>query len=315
MKIPGGHLAARVVLAGAMLCAVLAPAALAQLGTMPAAPTPSPTPVRTARVPDRPAKARGGRPERPPNARLALTLWQSAWGDFSNLDPLLAYLSKNDIRSVYFNGGVALASEESEADLKQIGRAVARLGAANVARISYYVAEPDSWGPGLEAAVRRLSSAGFGAVADGTVGAGVTIDLLRSRQESVSRSGLRYSAFLPVEIEGNSGVSDSVRMWAVTNLDETVLLSTLACDLDGQKGWLEKYLIKADAAGRRGVVRIGLLAGRAPGGREISCEKALDAQGVRTFIAMLDAWAGTFKSYGGMVILPAGRLPETDLGI
>jgi hypothetical protein len=132
-------------------------------------------------------------------------------------------------------------------------------------------------------------------------------------RRAVTSAGLVYSAFVTVEASGNSGVSDTTRQWALTHVDEPILMSYFACSVSDQIRWLEPLLSFADRVGRRDAVRIALLMGTKSAGREMSCERTVDEAGLQRFVRELHLWALTHPSYGGLVVETNERHPRYDL--
>ncbi len=273
---------------------------------------------------DPPAGARRGetggkeRSRRPRSAHrrpaVALTMWQSAWGDFSRLDELATFAGRNRIREVYLNPGLAISEDNGEAALARLLPVVERIRDLGIRRVEFLYAELNHDIGGYAGFLRRYrQELGIGTLVDDSE----FTDLFRHRfeenQRTVKSYGLEYAAFITLETVGNSGVSDQTRFWALENLDHPILMSYFGCSLEEQRQWLEPYLRHAEEAGRREAVSVAILMGTKKVGREISCERALDEGSLQRFLAELDAWARRYRSYRGLVLENNRPLPGYDV--
>jgi hypothetical protein len=247
-------------------------------------------------------------------ALLSISAWQSAWKDFSDLDLLTTYLTRNHISALFLNPGMPIRADSFEMALLKLKPIVDKLHAAGVRRVCYLYAEPNY--PIREYAdflVKYSRELGIDTIVDDSE----FTDFSRSRFEENNRivksKGLRYSAYVTLERVGNSGVGDGTREWAIANIDEPILMSYFGCSLEEQKRWLEKYLQYADERGKR--VKIAILMGGKSVGREMSCEKALDGASFRKFLQDLHSWARTFPSYGGIVLETNQKTPGYDVAL
>jgi hypothetical protein len=245
---------------------------------------------------------------------LSISAWQSAWKDFSDLDLLTTYLTRNYISALFLNPGMPIRADSFEIALLKLKPIVNKLHAAGVRRVCYLYAEPNY--PIREYAdflVKYSRELGIDTIVDDSE----FTDFSRSRFEENNRivksKGLRYSAYVTLEHVGNSGVGNDTREWAIANIDEPILMSYFGCSLEEQKRWLEKYLQYADERGKR--VKIAILMGGKSVGREMSCERALDGAGFRKFLQDLHGWARTFPSYGGIVLETNQKTPGYDVAL
>ncbi len=129
----------------------------------------------------------------------------------------------------------------------------------------------------------------------------------------VKKHNIRYSVFVTLEKEGNSGVSDKMRYFLIKESDEVILMSYFACTFEEQKEWLLPYLKYADSIGKFKQVKIALLLGGKSVGREISCELNKFPP-ISDLIKELHSWASNnFKSYAGIVLETNNPLPKSNV--
>lgn len=282
----------------------------------PAAREPADRRVDRRRERSAPAAPEGGG-EDPPAGRppaVALTLWQSAWGDFSRLDELGAFAERNRIREVYLNPGLAISRKNHRQAFARLQPIVDRLRELGIARIAFLYAElahdVDGYAWFLRHYRREL---GIDTLVDDSEFTDLFHHRFAENQRMVEGHGLGYAAFITLETVGNSGVSDQTRLWALRTLDHPILMSYFGCTLEEQRQWLEKYLAYADEMGRRNAVSVAILMGTKKVGRELSCERELDAEGFQRFLAELDGWARRYRSYRGLVLENNRRLPGYDV--
>lgn len=247
-------------------------------------------------------------------ALLSISAWQSAWKDFSDLDLLTTYLTRNYISALFLNPGIPIRADSFDKALLKLKPIVDKLHAAGVRRVCYLYAEPNY--PIREYAdflVKYSRELGIDTIVDDSE----FTDFSRSRFEENNRivksKGLRYSAYVTLERVGNSGVGNDTREWAIANIDEPILMSYFGCSLEEQKSWLEKYLQYADERGKQ--VKIAILMGGKSVGREMSCERALDGASFRKFLQDLHSWARTYPSYGGIVLETNQKTPGYDVAL
>jgi hypothetical protein len=244
---------------------------------------------------------------------LALDVWQSAWGDFAEIDDLVAYLRRNHITEVFLNPGQAMKPELEEEGYAQLLPLVRALRAGGVEHISYLYAELGYQVGHYARFLKRHPDLGIDFLIDDSEFTDRHRARFETNRDTVRAQGIGYAAFVTVEAFGNSGVSDGTRRWAIRNLDQTILMSYFSCTLEGQKSDLDAYLAYADRIGKRGSVKIALLMGGKKVGRERSCERELDRVAFQSFLRDLHAWARTHPSYAGIVLETNRRLPSYDV--
>jgi hypothetical protein len=289
-----------------------------------AEPTPSPA-IRATPAPPidhvppvRPFRAPNVEPRGRPSGdipRLGLDVWQSAWGNFSELGLLGDYAKRNSITAINLNPGRAVTSDTMKEAYLHLRPLVATLRSAGVREINYLYAELGYPIANYAQFLKQYPDLGIGTIVDDSE---FTDDKWRHFEENlrtVRASGLKYSAFITLESIGNSGVSDEMRFWAVDHIDQPILMSYFGCTFEEQRDVLEKYLIRADAAGHAGTVRIAILLGGKSVGRERSCEQQLPPAELRQFLSDIDVWARQHPSYGGVILETNLRLPKNDVGL
>lgn len=244
---------------------------------------------------------------------LALDVWQSAWGDFSEIEELVAYLRRNHITEVALNPGHAMKPELEREAYEQLRPLVGTLRDGGVEVIRYLYAELGYDVGNYAAFLRRHPDLGIQHLVDDSEFTDRHRLRFETNRDAVRAQGIGYAAFVTVESFGNSGVSDGTRRWAIRNLDQTILMSYFSCTLEGQKADLDPYLSYADRIDKSGCVKIALLMGGKKVGRELSCEQELDQAAFQSFLQDLHAWARTHPSYGGIVIETNRRLPAIDV--
>jgi hypothetical protein len=245
---------------------------------------------------------------------LSMSAWQSAWKDFSDLDLLTTYLTRNYISALFLNPGMPIRADSFEIALLKLKPIVDKLHAAGVRRVCYLYAEPDY--PIREYAdflVKYSRELGIDTIVDDSEFTDFSRSKFEENNRIVKSKGLRYSAYVTLERVGNSGVGNDTREWAIANIDEPILMSYFGCSLEEQKQWLERYLQYADDRGKQ--VKIAILMGGKSVGREMSCEQTLDGASFRKFLQDLHSWARTYPSYGGMVLETNQKTPRYDVAL
>jgi hypothetical protein len=248
---------------------------------------------------------------RPP---LTLDVWQSAWGDFTNIDLLLDYLRKNKIRQVNFNPGLGINAKSWEKDKKRLAKLTRLFFSSGVERVNLLYAE---LGYPIENYARLLHEnpdLRIDTIVDDSEFTDRNRAGFERNQAMVTKWGILYGAFVTLESVGNSGVSDVTRFWALDNVDFPILMSYFSCDLESQKAALKKYLDYADGKGRRGAVAVAILLGSKHVGREVSCEKLLSGEPLRLLLLQLHNWCSEHPSYGGLILETDQRLPRFPVG-
>lgn len=288
--------------------ALATPAAPAQAAAAPGTrPAPVARPTADGGQRKQPATAPGLSPARP---RLILDVWQSAWGDFAELETLFPYLGANRIRALNFNPGLGVTPTTLERGRERLRSLVGRLRAGGIDDIRYLYAETSN---PISAHVELLVTTPDLGI-DTLIDDSEFTDRQRPRFEAnlatVRSAGLRYGAFVTVEQRGNSGVSDETRHWALREADFPTLMSYFSCTLAGQQAALEPFLRHADEAGRHEAVLVAILMGGKSVGRERSCERELSAEALALLLKELDEWARRFRSYGGLVLETNLRMPR-----
>ncbi len=248
-----------------------------------------------------------------PDSAIAMTLWQSAWGDFSNLEVLGDFVRRNRITEVYLNPGLAITEKADSRAYARMKTLVEKLRGFGIREISFLYAELRYDIARYAEFLELHSDLGIRTLADDSELTDLFRDRFEHNRAAVNEHDLEYAAFVTVETLGNSGVSDETRYWALDRVDRPILMSYFGCSLAEQQKWLEKYLAHADQQGREQAVRIAILLGSKKAGREVSCEQALDEQGLQRFLKELHDWAASHPSYGGLVLENNRPLPRYDV--
>lgn len=277
-------------------------------GILPANQDPQAIPIE--QVPQTPLAAAA-----PQKHALAMDIWQSAWGDFSDIDKLLEYLRDNRIRKINFNPGLGIDAKSWERSKKRLADLSMKIYKAGIEHVNLLYAELGFSIENYARLLRENPSLKIDTIIDDSEFTDNNRASFERNLAAVRKHGIRYGAFVTVEAVGNSGVSDATRYWVLDNADYPILMSYFSCDLDSQKAALKKFLDYADGQGRRGVVGVAILLGSKHVGREISCEKLLSAEQLVLFLSQLHAWCSTHPSYGGLVIETNQRLPRGPVAI
>jgi hypothetical protein len=246
---------------------------------------------------------------------MALDVWQSAWGDFSELDTLIAYLNRNNIRKINLNPGLPMGPKFYQEGYRKFKPLVDKFRKGGIQKIGFLYAELNY---PIEFFAKFLYTHREEFEIDTIVDDSEFVDLFKHRFEQnlrkVKRYGLNYSAFVTLESHGNSGVSDTTRYWVIDHIDYPILMSYFGCSLEEQKSKLEKYLQYADRRGIKRRVGVAILLGSKKVGREESCERLLNEAQMRRFLYDLHAWAiKNHPSYGGIVLETNLRMPKYDI--
>lgn len=246
---------------------------------------------------------------------LSLDVWQSAWGDFSEVDSLLSYLRKNKIKKINLNPGLPMGPKFYQEGYRKFKPLVSKFYAGGIKKIGFLYAELNY---PIEFFAKFLYTHQREFKIDTIVDDSEFVDIFKERFErnlrKVKQYGLKYSAFVTLESKGNSGVSDSTRYWVIDHVDYPILMSYFGCSLEDQKARLEKYLNYADQKGIKRRVGIALLLGSKKVGREESCERLLNESQMKLFLYRLHNWAlKNHPSYNGIVLETNLRMPKYDI--
>jgi hypothetical protein len=246
---------------------------------------------------------------------VTLDVWQSAWGDFSQIDVLIRYLNRNRIKKINLNPGLPMGPKFYAEGYKKFKPLVSKFYANGISKIGFLYAELNY---PIEYFARFLRTHYQEFKIDTIVDDSEFTDIFKHRFEQnirlVKKWGIKYSAFVTLESVGNSGVSDSTRYWVLDNVDYPILMSYFGCTLEEQINKLEKYLSYADRNGKRGQVGIAILLGSKKVGREVSCEKLLNRSQLKNFLYQLHLWAiQNHPSYGGIVLETNLKMPRFDV--
>ena len=278
----------------------------ARTGTLAHISTPLPAPTASARR-ERGLTAQGQR-----ETWLALDVWQSAWGNFTDadLEKLFAYLKRNHISEIYLNPGIAPPRTADDPGAARLERLVQKFRENGISRINFLYAELNYPVGEYARLLRKSPQLGITLLADDSEFRDSSRGYFERNMEAARAEGVAYTAYVTVEGLGNSGVSNETRQWAIKELDEVILMSYFSCGLEGQKKWLAPLLADADATGRKGFLRIAILMGTKKMGKEVSCEKVLGPKEMQAFLRDLHGWALQFPSYGGIVLETNERFPS-----
>lgn len=246
---------------------------------------------------------------------ISLDVWQSAWGDFSNIDVLIKYMNRNRIKKINLNPGLPMGPKFYTEAYKKMKSLVSKFYANGITKIGFLYAELNY---PIEYFARFLRTHYQDLKIDTLVDDSEFIDIFRNRFEKnirlVKKWGIKYSAFVTLETTGNSGVSDTTRYWVLDHVDYPILMSYFGCTLEEQISKLEKYLRYADERGKKGQVEIAILLGSKKVGREISCEKLLNQNQLQIFLYRLHQWASqNHPSYGGIILETNLKMPKFDV--
>lgn len=246
---------------------------------------------------------------------LSLDVWQSAWGDFSEVDSLISYLRRNNIRKINLNPGLPMGPLFYQETYKKFKPLVSKFYAGGIKNIGFLYAELNY---PIEFFAKFLYTHRREFKIDTIVDDSEFVDIFKDQFErnlrKVKQYGLKYSAFVTLESKGNSGVSDSTRYWVIDHIDYPVLMSYFGCTLEEQKAKLEKYLYYADQRGIKRRVGIAILLGSKKVGREESCERRLNESQMKRFLYRLHNWAiKNHPSYSGIVLETNLRMPKYDI--
>jgi hypothetical protein len=246
---------------------------------------------------------------------LTLDVWQSAWGDFSDIQVLLEYLRQNRIQQINFNPGLGIDSKSWLGSKKKLTELTRKFYDAGIERMNFLYAE---LGYAIENYARMLAenpSLKIDTIIDDSEFTDRNRAGFERNLASVRKYGIRYGAFVTLESAGNSGVSDATRYWTLENADFPILMSYFSCDFETQKASLKKYLEYADSLGKQGVVGVAILLGGKHVGRELSCEKLLSREQLQVFLSQLHGWCKTHPSYGGLIVETDQKLPRWNVSI
>ena len=240
---------------------------------------------------------------------LTIAVWQSAWGDFKDLEALLDYTRRNGISEVLLNLGLALRAEEFPAAYRKTQRIVTGFRRAGVKRVSYLYAERMQ--PIAQPArfLKLYPDLGMTTIIDDSEFTDAFLPQFRRNWKAVTAHGLVYGSYVTLESAGNSGVSDQTREFALRELECVILMSYFGCTIEQQRKALAPYLAYADSQRRVKTVKIAILMGTKKVGRERSCEMTLPEPHFQRFLRDLHVWARHYRSYAGLVLQSNKRLP------
>lgn len=246
---------------------------------------------------------------------LALDVWQSAWGDFSEIDLLISFLNRNSIKKINLNPGLPMGPKFYQEGYKKFKPLVNKFRRGGIQNIGFLYAELNY---PIEFFAKFLYTHRQEFKIDTIVDDSEFVDIFKDRFEQnlrkVKQYGLNYSAFVTLESHGNSGVSDKTRYWVIDHIDYPILMSYFGCTLEEQKVKLEKYLGYADQRGIKRRVGIAILLGSKKVGREESCERLLNESQMKRFLFDLHTWAlKNHPSYGGIVLETNLRMPKYNI--
>lgn len=245
---------------------------------------------------------------------LSMDVWQSSWEDFSEVNILLDYFNKNNIKHVNLNPGLPMGPtfyQEGYATFKPL---VDKFYASGIQKVNLLYAERNYPIKYFAQFLTDHPELKIDTIVDDSEFIDMFQDKFNKNLKAVQQYGLKYSAFVTMEVKGNSGVSDQTRFWVLDNVDYPILMSYFSCELDKQKQLLDKYLTYADNIGRYQCVSVAILFGSKKVGREISCEILLDKYQMQSFLYKLDRWARiNHPSYQGLVIETNLRTPQYDI--
>ncbi|MEJ5166209.1 MAG: hypothetical protein WHV67_04180 [Thermoanaerobaculia bacterium] len=241
---------------------------------------------------------------------IILDIWQSAWGDFSDLSLLIDYIKKNKISEINLNIGREITEKkESEEKFKSILKSIVpNLYNAGIKKVNLLYAELNY---PIERYARFLSlnrEIGIDKIVDDSEFTDKNFQNYVNNFYSTKNYQIKYSTFVTLEREGNSGVSDRSRFELIEKADEVILMSYFSCNLEEQKKWLEPYFEYSDKMGKQKNLKVAILFGSKSVGRELSCQ-GLEKESLRQFIFGLHNWALGFSSYSGIVFETNKKLP------
>lgn len=242
---------------------------------------------------------------------LIIDIWQSAWGDFKELDILLNYIKKNKISEVNLNIGKEITEKKETKDKAKaiLKRIVSELYKIEVKKVNLLYAELNYPIERYAQFLQENKDLGIDKIVDDSEFTDKSLQNYSGNSFSTKKYDIKYSVFVTVEKEGNSGVSDPTRYYLLKEADEVILMSYFSCDLEGQKKWIEKYLSYADDIKKENSVKIAILMGSKSVGREKSCEY-LGKENIYKFLSDLHRWAASnFSSYSGIVLETNKKLP------
>jgi hypothetical protein len=245
---------------------------------------------------------------------ITLDVWQSAWGSFDNLDVLLSYLRKNRINKINLNPGLPMGPKFYQEGYEKLKPLVNKFYEAGVKEIGFLYAELNYPVEYFAKFLHLYPDLRINILVDDSEFVDIFSNRFEKNVRDVKKYGIYYSAFVTLETEGNSGVSDQTRFWVLDHVDYPILMSYFGCTLEGQKNKLEKYLSHADQRGIRRRVGIAILMGSKKVGREVSCERLLDEHQMKVFLRELHGWAlRNHPSYGGIILETNLKMPRIDV--
>lgn len=242
---------------------------------------------------------------------IILNVWQSAWGDFRDLDILINYVKRNKISELNLNIGREITEKkDTKVKFREILKNLSdRLYSSGIKKINLLYAELNYPIENYADFLNQNQDLKIDKIVDDSEFTDKNLEKYSINNFSVKKYNLKYSLFVTLEKEGNSGVSDKTRFKLLEEADEVILMSYFSCDLEEQKKWLLPYLKYSEKIGRKGNVKIALLFGSKSVGREFSCEK-LSRENLKNLIFELHNWASSnFSSYSGIVFETNKKTP------
>jgi hypothetical protein len=251
---------------------------------------------------------------------ITIDIWQSAWGqDFTpeNLEPLLDYLKRNNIKKVNLNFGVPMFPEPElqQEILEKIKPIVEKFRSGGIEKINFLYAELRFPIELYRDFLKNYPGLRIDTIIDDSEFTDWLKDDFDAARRQFINTNINYSAYITLESVGNSGVSDDLRYWVLENIDYPILMSYFGCSLEKQKEMLKKYLEHADEIGKKKSIGIAILLGTKKVGREVSCERKLSEFELQAFIRDLHDWASQYECYGGIVLETNQRFPGVDIYI
>jgi len=244
------------------------------------------------------------------NPYIVLDIWQSAWGDFKDLDILISYIKKNKISEINLNIGKEMTEKfETKEKAKEIlNKIVPKLYNSGIKKVNLLYAELNYPIGNYASFLNENLDFKIEKIVDDSEFTDKNIEKYLKNSNDVKRYNIKYSVFVTLEKEGNSGVSDNTRFYLIREADEVILMSYFTCSFEEQKRWLSDYLNYAEKIGKEKSIKIALLFGGKSVGRETSCEN-LGKENLNKLILDLHKWASSFSSYSGIVFETNKKLP------
>lgn len=247
----------------------------------------------------------------PDNPYIILDIWQSAWKDFKDIDLLIEYIKNNEISEINLNIGKEITEKiETKNKAKEILKEIVpKLYEAGIKNVNLLYAELNYPIENYAKFISENPDLKIYKIVDDSEFTDKDITKYKINSNAVNKFNLKYSVFVTLEKEGNSGVSDKTRFFLIKETNEVILMSYFSCDLEEQKRWLFPYLSYSDQIGKKNNIKVAILFGGKSVGREVSCD-FLKGESLNKFIFELHKWlASNFNSYSGIVIETNKKLP------